>query len=122
MRKQMQSEILAERVAAALSAATLADQYEAREARRYAERIAFAMDRVRELRASAELRQSAFDEARLGVALTILEGHVVHAANFIDGIALRQRSELARVNRRIAGEEALTETAPLVVSGDRRAA
>ena len=121
MQHQMQSEILAERVAEALCSATLADQYEAREARRYAGRIAFALERVQELRASAIARQSAFENARLGVALTILEGHVVHAANFIDGIALRQRSELVRVNRRIAGEP-LDEVTPVVAVNDRRAA
>ena len=85
------------------------------------ERIAFATGRVQELRVSAEARQSGFEEARLGVALTILEGHDIHAANFIDGITLRRRGELARVNRRIAGD-LLADTTPLVIPGADRAA
>lgn len=121
MRARMQSEILAERVTDALNAATFADQFEAREARRYVDRIGFALGRVAELRAMSEARQSAFDDARLGVALTILEGHVIHAANFIDTIALRQRGEVARVNRRTAGDP-IAGTVPIVVAGNRQAA
>jgi hypothetical protein len=102
--RKMQSEILAERVVATLTAATFADQGEARDAKRYAGRIEFAIGRVEELRAAADRTQSVFDDARLGVALTILEGHVVHAANFIDAIARRQKGQLSRVNHRIAGE------------------
>lgn len=102
--RKMESEILAERVMETLQMATLVDQGEARDAKRYATRIEFALGRVIELRASAEQTQSAFVEGRLGMALTILEGHVVFAANFIDTIARRQRGELAQANRRIAGE------------------
>ena len=102
--RKMQSEILAERVMETLQKAKLVDQSEARDAKRYATRIEFAIGRVNELRASVEQTQSAFVEGRLGMALTILEGHVVFAATFIDTIARRQRGELAKANRRIAGE------------------
>ena len=101
---KMQSEILAERVMETLQKAQLADQSEARDAKRYATRIEFAIGRVNELRASVERTQSAFAEGRLDMALTILEGHVVFAATFIDTIARRQRGELANANRRISGE------------------
>lgn len=104
--KRMQSELLAERVAEALENATLTDQSEARDAKRYATRIEFALGRVNELRTIAQARQSVFEDARLDVALTILETHVVQAACFIDRIARRQRSELAQLNRKIAGETA----------------
>lgn len=102
--KRMQSELLAERVAEALENATFSDQSEARDAKRYATRIEFALCRVNELRAIAEVRQSVFEDARLDTALTILESHVIQAACFIDRIARRQRGELAQVNRKIAGE------------------
>jgi hypothetical protein len=117
----MQSEILAERVKDALRTATFLDQYEAREARRYVERIDFALGRVGELRASAAARQGAFEDARLGVALTILEGHVIHAANFVDGVVLRQHSEIAKVNRRIAAQ-LRADTAPPAAARAGRAA
>lgn len=102
--KRMQSELLAERVIEALEHAELPDMGEARDAARYCARIEFALGRVTELRDIAAVRQSAFEDARLGVALTILESHVVQAACFIDRIARRHEGELARVNRRIAGE------------------
>lgn len=102
--RRMQSEILGARLVDALEQATLADQAEARDAGRYAQRIRFAMTRVDDLRASCRREVSLFEAARLDVALTILEGHVFRAADFIDSIARRQRSELGRVNLRIAGE------------------
>lgn len=102
--RRMQSEILGERIVSALEQATLADQSEARDAARYAQRIRFAMTRVEDLRASCRRQASLFEAGRLDVALTILEGHVFRAADFIDGIARRQRSELGGVNRRVAGE------------------
>lgn len=102
--RRMQSEILGERLATALDQATFADQSEARDAARYAQRIRFAMKRVDDLRASCRQRASFFEAGRLDVALTILEGHVFRAADFIDAIARRQRSELGRVNSRIAGQ------------------
>ena len=100
----MQSEILGERLVDNLESAVLPDQMEARDAVRYAARLRFALDRVQVLRASAAREATVFEAARLDVALTILETHVFRAAYFIDGIARRQRSELSRVNRRIAGE------------------
>lgn len=102
--RRMQSEILGERIASALDQATFADQTEARDAARYAQRIRFAMKRVDDLRGSCRERPSFFEAGRLDVALTILEGHVFRAADFIDAIARRQRSELGRVNSRIAGQ------------------
>lgn len=102
--RRMQSEILGERIVSALEQANLADQSEARDAARYAQRIRFAMSRVVDLRASCRQRASMFEAGRLDVALTILEGHVFRAADFIDGIARRQRTELGGVNRRIVGE------------------
>jgi hypothetical protein len=101
---RMQSEILGERVANALLDANFQDLSEARDATRYAMRIEFAQARVEELRASASQRQSLFEDARLGVALTILESHVVQAACFIDRIARRQSGALGEINRKIAGE------------------
>jgi hypothetical protein len=102
--RRMQSEILGERLVANLESATLTDRMEARDAVRYADRLRFALDRVQALRASAAREATVFEAARLDVALTILETHVFRAAYFIDDIARRQRSELSRVNRRIAGE------------------
>lgn len=102
--RRMQSEILGERLVDALEHALLADQGEARDAERYAKRIRFALQRVTDLRVSARQTGTLFEAARLDVALTILEGHVFRAADFVDAIARRQRSELSRVNRRIAGE------------------
>jgi protein subunit release factor A len=108
--RRMQSEILGERLVEALDHAMFADQGEARDAERYGKRIGFALQRVTELRESARQSATLFEAARLDVALTILEGHVFRAADFVDGIARRQRTELSRVNRRIAGE-----TVPVVV-------
>jgi hypothetical protein len=104
----MQSELLADRVMETLQNAAFPDQGEARDAKRYATRIEFALGRVNELRSSYDRTESAFEEGRLDVALTILEGHVVHAACFIDAIARRQRGELASVNRRITGDVVVT--------------
>lgn len=120
---KMQSEILAERVMETLQKAQLADQSEARDAKRYATRIEFAIGRVNELRASVERTQSAFAEGRLGMALTILEGHVVFAATFIDTIARRQRGELAKANRRVSGlsAEANEVTTPEPIRTERAA-
>lgn len=103
--RRMQSEILGERLVRNLESAVLPDKSEARDALRYAQRLRFALDRVDQLRISSVRTGTVFEAARLDVALTILETHVFRAANFIDDIARRQRSELARVNRRIAGEE-----------------
>lgn len=106
LEQKLQIEILGKRMTDSLRAAKLADQSEARDAKRYGLRIAFALDRVRELRGSATRNGSAFEAGRLDVALNILEGHVRYAAIFIDRVAQRQRGELASVNRRIAGETA----------------
>lgn len=103
--RRMQSEILGERLVVNLESASLADQSEARDALRYAQRLRFALDRVQQMRISSTREGTLFEAARLDVALTILETHVFRAAYFIDTIARRQRSELLRVNRRIAGEE-----------------
>jgi hypothetical protein len=116
-RARMQSEILGLRLVEALETASLADQQEARDALRYAQRLRFAMRRVDELRASAQQEATLFEAARLDVALTILEGHVFRAADFVDGIARRQRSELGHVNRRITGEAAGFIT-PVVAPAD----
>lgn len=102
--RRMQSELLAERVVEALEHANLVDMGESRDAQRYAARIEFALGRVEQLRRIASERQSAFEDARLGVALTILETHVVQAACFIDRVARRHRGDLPQINRKIAGE------------------
>jgi hypothetical protein len=102
--RRMQSEILGQRLMDCLEKAVLPDQGEARDAARFALRLQFALGRVEELRASCAQNDSVFEEARLEVALTILEAHVFRAAYFIDDIARRQRSALSQVNRRIAGE------------------
>jgi hypothetical protein len=108
--RRMQSEILGERLIGTLDSAVLPDRGEARDAVRYAQRLRFALNRVEVLRASCTRSDSIFEAARLDVALTILETHVFRAAHFVDGLARRQRSELARVNRRIANEpEAVVE-------------
>ena len=104
LEQKLQIEILGKRMTDSLRAATLADPSDARDAKRYGLRIAFALDRVRELRGSATRTGSAFEAGRLDVALNILEGHVRYAAIFIDRVAKSHRGELAGVNRRLAGE------------------
>jgi hypothetical protein len=113
--RRMQSEILGERLIDNLESAVLPDRMEARDAVRYAARLRFALDRVQTLRMSAAREATVFEAARLDVALTILETHVFRAAYFLDDIARRQRSELARVNGRIANKhESIVEESAAV--------
>jgi hypothetical protein len=119
-----QIEILGHRLRESLMTASLADQSEARDAKRYASRIGFALQRVHDLRAAAAATLNVFDAARLDVALIILESHVSRAAWFVDTIARRQRSELSRANRTIEARTASDEApeAPAEAEGARRAA
>ena len=82
-----------ERVAAQLllrlDALTLDAPARTRDAERYATRLRFALDHVDDLRRSAALARGAFAPARVEVALSILESHVVTAARFL-GISGRR--------------------------------
>jgi hypothetical protein len=78
------------------------------QARKYADRLAFAMARLDEMKRAAAIDAGVFAPARAEVAASILEGHVAGAAGFINRTMRQVRREPGRRELRAEVDEAVS--------------
>lgn len=103
-----QAEMDAERLVAALESLTESGRPEAVEAGKHRARLNFSIQRLRELRRSAQDESGVFGPARAEVSLSILEGHTALAAAFINRTFRRTKREPGRRELRVEIDEALS--------------
>jgi hypothetical protein len=105
---------------AALDVVATAGGAEARDAGRHLLRLRFSLARVDELKQRVARTGGVFEPARLEVAVSILDTHVMRAEGFCERIAARL-PKAAR--RRATGDAAASaDEAPAAIRSQRRAA
>jgi len=113
-------EWIAREIAAALQTVVASDGAHVRNAERHLIRLRFSLARVDELKQRVARTGGVFEPARLEVAISILDTHVMRAEGFCEQIAAR----LPRAARRRATGDAAVraEETPAGQSEQRRAA
>lgn len=99
-------EWIARELAGALEAVIASGGAQARNAERHLMRLRFSLARVDELKQRVARTGGVFEPARLGVAVSILDAHVVRAEGFCEQFAAR----LPKAARRAAQD--LTDDVP----------
>jgi hypothetical protein len=90
-------EWIAREIASSLEGAAAADGEHARDAERHLVRLRFSLARVDELRQRVARTGGVFEAARLEVAVSILDLHVMRAEGFCERIAVRAPKATRRV-------------------------
>ena len=103
-----QAEIDAERLIAALDALASRAQSYAVDAAKHRARVAFAAERLRDLRRAAREDGGVYAAARAEVALSILEGNLALAAGFVHRTVRGLRRAPGRREAHAAADEAVS--------------
>ena len=111
-------EWLARELASALEAVIASDGAQARNAERHLMRLRFSLARVDELKQRVARMGGVFEPARLHVAVSILDAHVVRAEGFCEQVAAR----LPKAARRVAQDVVTDVPAAPVDKAQERAA
>jgi hypothetical protein len=101
-------EIDAARLLSVVEAVAASKLPSAVQARKYVDRLTFAITRLDELKRAAAFEGGVFAPARAEVAASILEGHVAGAAGFINRTMRQVRRAPGRRDLRVEVDEALT--------------
>ena len=102
-------EWIAREIASALEASAVAGGENARDAERHLLRLRFSLARVQELKERVARTGGVFEPARLEVAVSILDLHVMRAEGFCERIAVRAPKKV----RHTAAAEVATSDAAL---------
>ncbi len=113
-------EWIAREIASALKTVMASDGAHARNAERHLMRLRFSLARVDELKQRVARTGGVFEPARLEVAVSVLDTHVMRAEGFCEQLAGRVPKAAAR---RMTGDPAVrTDEAPAGESEQQRAA